>query len=89
MMDDTGTEPNIGSCVRKIRDLQKLSLRALYERCGLSANAISLIERGENSPTFSSLHQLGTRLDVPITDFFQKETGVSAISVKKCQCLRF
>ncbi|MCJ7658760.1 MAG: cupin domain-containing protein [Anaerolineales bacterium] len=89
MMDDTGTEPNVGSRVRKIRDLQKLSLRALSERCGLSANAISLIERGENSPTVSSLHRLATGLDVPITDFFQKETGVSAISVKKSQGLRF
>ena len=89
MIEDTGTEPNVGSRIRKIRDLQKLSLRALSERCGLSANAISLIERGENFPTVSSLHRLATGLDVPMTDFFQKKMGVSAISVKKSQGLSF
>lgn len=89
MMDDPGTEPNVGSRIRKIRDLKKLSLRALSERCGLSANVISLIERGENSPTVSSLHRLATALGIPITDFFQEVTGVNAIHVIQAQGLRF
>ena len=88
-MDDKVTKPNVGSRIRKIRESQKLSLRALSERCGLSANAISLIERGENSPTVSSLHRLATALEVPITDFFQEETRVNAIQVKHAQGLRF
>jgi transcriptional regulator with XRE-family HTH domain len=88
-MDNTDTVPNVGSRIRKIRQEQKLSLRALSERCGLSANAISLIERGENSPTVSSLHHLSNALEVPITDFFQELTGVNAIYVKRTQGLRF
>ena len=88
-MDDKGIEPKVGSRIRKIRESQKISLRALSERCGLSANAISLIERGENSPTVSSLHQLATGLDVPITDFFQEEISVNAIHVKRAQGLQF
>ncbi len=46
-------EPNVGQRIRTIRERQRLSLRALAERSGLSFNAISLIERGENSPTVS------------------------------------
>jgi transcriptional regulator with XRE-family HTH domain len=88
-MDYKGPEPNVGSRIRKIRESQKISLRALSEQCGLSANAISLIERGENSPTVSSLHQLATGLDVPITDFFQEEISVNAIHVKRAQGLQF
>jgi transcriptional regulator with XRE-family HTH domain len=88
-MDDKDTVPNVGSRIRIIRLEQKLSLRALSERCGLSANAISLIERGENSPTVSSLHLLATALGVPITDFFQEVSDVNAIHVKRAQGLRF
>ena len=66
-------EPNVGQRIRMLRDQRKLSLRALADRCGLSINAISLIERGENSPTVSSLHVLATALGVPITDFFEEK----------------
>jgi len=63
--------PNVGPRIRTIRESHGLSLRALAERCSLSVNAISLIERGENSPTVSSLHTLATALGVGITDFFE------------------
>jgi transcriptional regulator with XRE-family HTH domain len=88
-MSEKDTVPNVGSRIRKIRQEQKLSLRALSGLCGLSANAISLIERGQNSPTVSSLHQLATAMGVPITDFFQDVSGVNAIHVKRAQGLRF
>lgn len=69
----TTQEPAVGRRIRALREERGFSLRALGERCGLSANAISLIERGENSPTVSSLHLLAQALRVSITDFF--ETG--------------
>jgi len=81
--------PDVGSRIRYIRQSQGLSLRSLAEQSGLSANAISLIERGENSPTVSSLHRLASALDVPITDFFQDERIQQAIYVKREQGLRF
>jgi transcriptional regulator with XRE-family HTH domain len=81
--------PDVGSRIRYIRQNQGLSLRSLAEQSGLSANAISLIERGENSPTVSSLHRLASALDVPITDFFQDERIQQAIYVKRDQGLRF
>ena len=63
--------PDVGQRVRTLREQQGLSLRALARRSGLSLNAISLIERGTNSPTVSSLHLLANALNVPITEFFQ------------------
>jgi quercetin dioxygenase-like cupin family protein len=54
----------------------------------LSINAISRIERGENSPTVSSLHRLASALAVPITDFFVEQPKRSAIFVKNGEGLR-
>lgn len=46
-------------------------LRNLAELCELSPNTISLIERGETSPSVSTLHRLATALGVHITAFFE------------------
>lgn len=80
--------PKVGIRLRTLRDQQDLSLRALAEECGLSINAISLIERGENSPTVSTLHRLASALNVPITDFFQEESRQTTVFVKRDQGLR-
>lgn len=63
-------EPNVGQRIRELREQQGLSLRTLADKCGLSINAISRIERGANSPTVSSLHRLAMALEVPITELF-------------------
>ena len=82
------SKPKVGSRLRSMRDQQGLSLRALAKRCGLSINAISQIERGENSPTVASLQRLAAALNVHITDFFQEETRQKIILVKQNQGLR-
>jgi transcriptional regulator with XRE-family HTH domain len=66
----TENKLNVGQRLRTFRERQGWSLRVLAEQCGLSINAISRIERGENSPTVSSLQRLASALAVPITDFF-------------------
>ncbi|WP_119070543.1 cupin domain-containing protein [Aggregatilinea lenta] len=78
---------NVGPRIRAIREQRKLSLRALAERCDLSINAISLIERGENSPTVSSLHTLANALGVKITDFFEETQGQAIVFVPRGQRL--
>lgn len=82
------SEPRVGARLRALREEQKLSLRALANRCGLSVNAISQIERGENSPTVSSLHRLATALNVPITKFFEDVGGQPIIHVRSGRGLR-
>lgn len=85
MQEDT--IPNVGPRIRALREQRGLSLRALSGRCSLSVNAISLIERGENSPTVSSLHALATALEVRITDFFEDPNEQAVVFVKHDQRL--
>ena len=73
----------VGRCIRELRTSKGLSLRALAELSRLSTNAISLIERGDNSPTVTSLHSLATALDVPITAFFEQHGDGQVIHLKK------
>jgi len=73
------SKSNVGGRLRTLREQQGWSLRALAERCGLSINAISRIERGENSPTVSSLQRLADAMLVPITDFFVEKSQRSVI----------
>jgi transcriptional regulator with XRE-family HTH domain len=65
--------PDVGSRLRELREQRDLSLRALAEMCRVSANTVSLIERGLSSPCVDTLQRLANGLGVPITSFF--ETG--------------
>jgi transcriptional regulator with XRE-family HTH domain len=54
-------------------------MRALARRSGLSANALSMIERGMTSPSVSTLHKLAGALEVPITAFFREQPTRSPV----------
>lgn len=79
---------DVGQRIRLLRERRRLSIRSLSERCGLSPAAISQIERGENSPTVSSLHQLATALGVSISDFFHDHDDYPAVFVPASGRLR-
>ncbi len=81
-------KPEVGLRLRMLRERQGLSLRALAQACGLSINAIGQIERGEHSPTVSSLHQLATALNVPITAFFEDPSEQTTVFVRRDRRLR-
>ena len=86
MMD--GREPDVGGRLLTLRQERGLSLRALARDCGLSVNAISRIERGETSPTVTSLQRLSKALDVQITEFFKASPERSTILVREHERLR-
>ena len=48
-----------------------MSIRALGRLSGLSANALSVIERGLFSPSVSTLFKIATALEIPVTVFFE------------------
>jgi transcriptional regulator with XRE-family HTH domain len=73
------TEINVGQCLRELRAQRGLSIRALAEKSGLAVNTLSLIEHGKTSPSCSTLQQLASALEMPITAFF--ETSISKCSV--------
>jgi transcriptional regulator with XRE-family HTH domain len=79
---------DVGGRIRELRKTEGLSLRALADRSDLSINAISRIERGESSPTVSSLLRLATAFGVHITDLFETGPEQATILVRRNKRLR-
>ena len=62
---------DVGQQIRNLREQRQLSQKDLAEASGLSRNTLSLIERGQTSPTVSTLKRLAKALVVDINAFFQ------------------
>lgn len=63
---------NVGNRIRSIRKQNNLTLRQLARGCGLSTNAISLVERGQVAPTVESLCKIAGALGVRASSFLQE-----------------
>ena len=61
---------NIGERLRELREARNISMRMLATKSGLSANALSMIERGRASPSVSTLYKFAEALGISITTFF-------------------
>jgi len=75
-MNDRANEAisiDVGGRLRELRQGIGVSMRALARMSGLSANALSMIERGRTSPSVSTLYKLASAMGVPITAFFREE----------------
>jgi transcriptional regulator with XRE-family HTH domain len=66
--------------VRELRDAQGLSLDALAERSGVSRSNISLIERGQSSPTALVLNKLSSGLGVTVASLFEGSRAMAELS---------
>jgi len=64
---------SLGIRLRQLRKERKFTQRDLAGRAGLSVNAISLIERGEISPSVATLQSLAAALKVRMCYFFDEE----------------
>lgn len=60
----------VGPRLKELRQEHGMSMRALAQRSGLSANALSMIERGRASPSVSTLNKLAEAMGISITEFF-------------------
>jgi transcriptional regulator with XRE-family HTH domain len=65
---------DVASRLRELREARGISMRTLATKSGLSANALSMIERSKTSPSVSTLYKLADALGVSITAFFGAET---------------
>ncbi len=75
MKDETRDTSNplndrIAQRVRDLRAERGMSLDALATLCGVSRSMISLVERGESSPTAVVLEKLATGLNVTLASLF-------------------
>ena len=72
-MEETSSNTLNDRIAQRVRDLRAasgLSLDALATHCGISRSMISLIERGESSPTAVLLEKLASGLGVPLAALF-------------------
>jgi transcriptional regulator with XRE-family HTH domain len=67
---EMGLNWRIAQRVRGLRVARGLSLDAMAKACGVSRSMISLIERGESSPTAVVLEKIATGLNVPLASLF-------------------
>jgi len=74
---------DVGQRLRDLREERQISMRTLARLSGLSANALSMIERGLSSPSVSTLNKLSAALRVPITAFFRHEPERQDIVYRK------
>jgi transcriptional regulator with XRE-family HTH domain len=62
----------LGSKLRDVRELKKLSLAAVAKPAGMSPTALQKLERGDvESPSPHRLHRLADVLDISYTDLMQ------------------
>ncbi|HEY62658.1 MAG TPA: helix-turn-helix domain-containing protein [Anaerolineae bacterium] len=76
---------DVGSRLRGLRQERGMSMRALARASGLSANALSMIERGRSSPSVSTLYKLSEAMEIPITAFFRDLPPKNEIVFRKAE----
>jgi XRE family transcriptional regulator, regulator of sulfur utilization len=64
-------EAKLGPSVRRLREAQRISLRALAEGTGFSPSFLSQVENNQASPSIASMERIATALGVTLSEFFQ------------------
>ncbi|HET6228763.1 MAG TPA: helix-turn-helix domain-containing protein [Longimicrobiaceae bacterium] len=77
------THARLASRLRGLRSERSLTLDALADRAGVSRSMISLIERGESSPTAAVLDRLAAGLGVTIASLFADAARADASPVSR------
>lgn len=77
-MDANGIDRAIAARVHELRAARGLSLAALAARCGVSRSMISLVERGESSPTAAVLGRLAAGLGTTLAALFDPPAAAAA-----------
>jgi len=65
----------IASRVRALRAERGITLDTLAAKCAVSRSMLSLVERGESSPTAVVLDKIATGLGVPLATLFEDSTA--------------
>jgi len=73
---------SIGARLRALREERGFSQRELSGLSGISTNAISLIERDENSPSVVTLQSLAKALNVKMSYFFEDSTQKQVLHIR-------
>ncbi|QUL99016.1 MAG: helix-turn-helix transcriptional regulator [Candidatus Fermentithermobacillus carboniphilus] len=74
---------SVGEKLRRIRQAQGLSVRSLARKVGVSPSLISQIERGQVSPSYSTLKSLGEALNEDPSCLTEREIPVEWVLIRK------
>jgi DNA-binding XRE family transcriptional regulator len=70
------TPAQLGAIVRQVRESRSVSIEALAESAGLHWTSLSLIERGQGNPSWTTVGALAEALGVKISEIAAlAETG--------------
>jgi transcriptional regulator with XRE-family HTH domain len=69
-LEKSDINARIAQRVRSLRSETGMSLESLATKCEVSRSMLSLIERGESSPTAVVLEKIATGLGVPLANLF-------------------
>ena len=58
---------DLGQAVRALRIKQQMTQEQLAERCGMSINAISMIELGKRIPAKATVEKVCKAFDIPVS----------------------
>jgi transcriptional regulator with XRE-family HTH domain len=82
-VESSNVDSRIAARVRGLRAERGLTLNALAERTGVSRSMISLVERGESSPTAAVLDKLAGGLGVTLASLFAEPERADASPVAR------
>jgi transcriptional regulator with XRE-family HTH domain len=68
---------NVGSLIRQERERQRLSLRELARRVGVSASMLSQVETGRTRPSVSTIYAIAAELGLSIDALLSEEAAVA------------
>jgi transcriptional regulator with XRE-family HTH domain len=86
------TQESLKALARRVRALREsLSLRQeeFAKRCGISVSFVSLLERGERSPSYETLVQIAKALEVPMQELFRESVSFEAADPSHARLLAF
>lgn len=74
-MQESNINARIAHRVRTLRAELGITLDALAQKCDVSRSMLSLVERGESSPTAVVLEKIASGLGVPLPELFADATA--------------
>ena len=66
-------EIDIGSRLKSFREEKGLSIYALSKECGLTRSFIGKVEKGQTSPSISSLKRITSALNISLNQLFENQ----------------
>ena len=63
--------------IRSLREKLGITQEEFASRCGISVSFVSLLERGERSPSYETLLQVAEALETSLAELFRNSVGPS------------